>query len=157
MNAITRAAYFGPFLEHEDVTPQILARADVWIQAANAGLLAAELDGVKLYKNPFTGTHLSGTGAGGFRPLALLIGARRSPHKRAEAGDLYDPQRELAAWSIMNQRRLKALGIVAMEDPRWTPTWVHWQIVPVASGRFAYVPNEDPPLAAALPGQVIVG
>jgi hypothetical protein len=40
-----------------------------------------------------------------------------------------------------------------IENPMWTPTWVHLQIVPPHSGRRIFVPSENPPLAAALPEQ----
>ena len=40
-----------------------------------------------------------------------------------------------------------------MEDPQWTPTWVHLQIVPPGSRRRVYIPSSKPALAAKLPEQ----
>jgi hypothetical protein len=155
MLPITIEQYLGPHSMSADATPEIRGRAAQLLEKVNAALLLAEQDGVRLFKNPFTGGHVGGRGNGGFRPRNSSVGAPSSRHKSAEAIDLYDPQRELATWSLNNEARLEALGIVAIEDPRWTPSWVHWQIVPVPSGRFAFVPSNTPPLAAALPGQVV--
>jgi hypothetical protein len=40
-----------------------------------------------------------------------------------------------------------------MEDPQWTPTWVHLQMVPPGSHRRVYCPSSKPPMVAKLPEQ----
>lgn len=155
MIPLTVAQYLGPYADHPDATSEMRGRAARLLDVVNAALLVAEQDGVRLVVNPATGSYISGSGNGGFRSRDCPIGAASSTHKRAEGIDICDPRRELATWSLNNEARLEALGIRAMEDPRWTPTWCHWQVVPVKSGRFAFIPNSSPPLAAALPGQVI--
>ena len=38
-----------------------------------------------------------------------------------------------------------------MEDPRWTPTWLHVQTIPPKSGRVVFIPNSSPPLDPSFP------
>lgn len=149
MNAITLTQYLGPYYGHPDVIDPVLARARILLEAANAALLLAEKDGVVLRDNPLTKSLIAGSGNGGFRPNGSSVGAPSSRHKSGEALDLYDPERQISSWSLANGPRLRRAGIAAIEDPRWTPTWCHWQIVRVPSGRFAFIPSNDPPLAAA--------
>ena len=56
-------------------------------------------------------------------------------------------------------QRIDALQEIGlwMEDPQWTPTWVHLQIVPPGSRRRVYIPSSRPPLAARLPEQLTGG
>lgn len=168
---ITRAQYLGHYAGEAWVTPRVIANADALLLPVNAGLLLARQDGVHLRVNPVTLCLVGGTGNGGIRPDVVLdrngrpIGAGKSWHKRhaneqgleegPAAVDVFDPARELCAWSLHNQARLEAIGIVAMEDPRWTPSWCHWQTVRVPSGHFCYIPSADPPLAAAVAGQIV--
>src|SRR3990167_790920 len=72
--------------------------------------------------------------------------AKGSKHLSGEAVDLADPGRLFARclWSTPSLLETCALW---MEDPRWTPTWVHLQIVPPGSGRHIFVPSSAPPLA----------
>jgi len=80
--------------------------------------------------------------------------AEHSRHISAEACDLHDwPDRRLCRWALRHQEHLKQCGIAAMENPQWTPTWLHVQIVPVPSGNFVFRPSMDPPLADPLPEQ----
>jgi hypothetical protein len=93
----------------------------------------------------------------GWRPLevndATANAAKGSKHIKALAVDLRDtPKRDLARWCLRNQKHLESIGLW-MEDPRWTPTWVHLQIVPPGSGRRVFVPSIKAPLAAPLPEQ----
>lgn len=149
MRALTVDDYFGKYAAHADATSEKRRTSARMLDKVNAALLLAEQDGVKLHFNPITGCHIGGSGNGGFRPMDCPIGASSSKHKSAEAVDIYDPERQLAAWALANEARLKAIGILAIEDPRWTPSWVHFQVVGVPSGHFAFVPSSDPALAAA--------
>jgi hypothetical protein len=40
-----------------------------------------------------------------------------------------------------------------MKDPQWTPSWVHLQSVPPASGDRVFIPAASPALAEKLPEQ----
>lgn len=168
---ISSRQYFGRYEGHPHATPRVCANVFALLDLVNAALLLARQDGVLLRCNPVTRCAIAGTGNGGFRPDDCKVGAEFSWHRRwgrlaaelrregEEPGpgalDVFDPARELAAWSIHNRARLEAIGIVGMEDPRWTPTWVHWQIFRVPSGRWCYIPSSAAPLAAAVPGQVV--
>jgi hypothetical protein len=93
----------------------------------------------------------------GWRPLAVndvtSNAAKGSKHISGLAADILDyPQRDFARWCLRNLAQLERIGLW-MEDPRWTPTWVHLQIVPPGSGRRVYIPSVKPPLAAPLPEQ----
>jgi hypothetical protein len=87
--------------------------------------------------------------ASGWRPAAVndatANAARSSRHLTAEAVDLPDADRTLAGWCVDNLDTLKEIGLW-MEDPRWTPTWIHLQIVPPKSGKVVYIPSTKPPL-----------
>lgn len=151
MTPLTLQAYLGPYFGQ--IAHQVETDGEILVEIANDALAAAEADGVEILVNPATGTHIAGSGNGGVRPPDSPVGASRSAHKRGRAIDIYDPSRGLARWSLSNLERLKLLGIRAVEDPRWTPSWCHWQDEPLASGNVVFIPNATPPLAEALPEQ----
>ena len=68
----------------------------------------------------------------------------RSKHLSGEAVDIPDPYRDLASWCVDNLEMLEGLQLW-MEDPRWTPTWVHLQTVPPRSGRRVFIPSTASP------------
>lgn len=155
MNPITVIQYLGPYADHPDASSEKRGTAARLLDKVNAGLALAEADGLVLPINPHTGCHIAGNGNGGFRPQACAIGAGGSQHKEAHAADIYDPLRELAAWSLRNKDRLRAIGIRCIENPQYTPTWCHWQDVDVRSGSFSFIPSRDAvALAPALPEQL---
>lgn len=145
---ITLAEYFGPYAHHQAVTPDIRFKATAMLDVVNDLYERAAQDGCELPDNPATGSGISGQGNGGFRPPESKVGAANSTHKDGRAVDRYDPRREFAAWCLAHPEELQKRGL-HMEDPRWTPTWVHLQDVPPHSGRVVYVPSTDPALAAA--------
>jgi hypothetical protein len=118
---ITLEQYLGKYLEHPDCTPGVKGNAIVLLDLVNAGLLLAQGDGVQLRINPITGSLVAGSGNGGFRPDECPIGALASWHKRhyrpgrarelgPAACDVYDPARELVAWSLENKARWSRSG-----------------------------------------------
>lgn len=152
---ITLDEYFGPYWAGEYCTPQLQDDARRLLLAVNPALELAITEGVPVMPNPKTGTYVSGEGHGGFRGPDFHGGALHSKHRAALAVDVYDPLHHLAAWSLRNQDRLRQLGIRCMEAPRFTPTWVHWQVVDVGSGSWAFVPSRDAvALADPLPGEL---
>lgn len=159
MTPITAEKYFGPYAASPDATPQVRASAEAMIAMVNDLRETAIAAGVPEYINPFNASPISGSGHGGFRDQACTIGATRSTHKTGHGVDIWDPHRELARWCIENLAELRARGL-HMEDPRWTPTWVHLQDIPPGNPpiptKTVYIPSNAPPLAAALPGQVVV-
>lgn len=92
----------------------------------------------------------------GWRPKsvndATANAAKTSKHLTAEAGDIEDADRAFAQWCVKNADVLAECGLW-MEDPRWTPTWVHLQRVPPKSGKRIYIPSNAQQKAPALEGQ----
>lgn len=86
----------------------------------------------------------------GWRPAAINAAtpgsAKKSTHMLGLSVDLGDESGELRKWVISNLDKLKACGLYC-EDFRWTPTWVHFQIVAPTSGNRIYVPSAAPALA----------
>ena len=151
---ITMADYLGPYASHPDATSEIRGTAARMLDKVNRLHTLAEADGVQLRTNPKTGSRVSGSGNGGFRPQDCPVGSASSPHKIGRGVDTYDPDRSFAAWCLAHIEVLAAEGLF-MEDPRWTPTWTHLDDRGPKSGRRVFIPSNDPPLCAALPGQVI--
>lgn len=152
---ITLEQYAGPYLAHVDFTLERRSAAIDLLAAVNAVLAMAEADGVEFEKNPNTRTFISGNGNGGFRPQTCPIGAANSAHKQGQGIDIAEVLgRRFARWCLANQPRLIAAGIRGMEDPRWTPLWVHLQTRSVASGHFVFIPDSTPPHCPALPEQM---
>jgi len=92
----------------------------------------------------------------GWRPQsvndATANAGKNSNHLTANAADIGDPDRAFAQWCVNHPDVLAECGLW-MEDPRWTPTWVHLQRVPPKSGKRIYIPSNAPPKAPALEGQ----
>ena len=135
-----------------DCTIEIMRNASRTIDVVNKVLAAMEADGVDI-----KGVKI----ASGWRPPAVndhtANAAHTSKHLTAEACDIADfPDRRLCRWALRNEEKLRALG-VHIEDPRYTPSWLHVQTVPPASGKFCFIPSSAPPLVAALPEQLHVG
>lgn len=149
---ITLAQYLGPYAEHVDASAAVRAAAARMLEKVNRIHALAEADGHVFPTNPATGSRVSGRGNGGFRPQDCEVGSPNSPHKLGRGVDTYDPQRSFARWCLRNLARLEAEGLY-MEDPRWTPTWVHLDDRGPKSGRRVFVPSSSPALAQALPEQ----
>lgn len=115
----------------------------------NAGVLVARVNTLLRLTDP--APHQV---ASGWRPPAVndatTNAAAHSKHRTGQAVDLVDvAPRLLARWCLSHLEDLETIGLW-MEDPRWTPSWVHLQLVPPGSGKRVYVPSTAPALAAAL-------
>lgn len=145
---ITIEDYFR--LNERHRTPALDATAEAMLEKVDALRAEAEAAGVDFGIDPDTGTEISGakggSGAGGFRPPGSVFGAPSSAHKTAHAVDVYDPARRFASWCMAHLERVSAYGL-HLEDPRWTPGWVHLQDVPPRSGKVVYIPSTAAPLA----------
>ena len=117
-----------------ELTDEIRDNAEEMLAKANALLERADMD------------FINGVNSG-WRPKsvndATANSGSHSKHITAEAVDIPDPERKLARWCCDNQDALQDIGLW-MEDPRWTPTWVHVQIVPPGSGKRIYIPSSAP-------------
>ena len=141
------AAYPG------ELTDAIRTNVNELLGRVNLLLAWALRDGVRPALDARTRCHV----ASGWRPAAVndatANAAKSSRHLTGEAIDLRDSgTRDLARWCLKNIGALEEIGLW-MEDPMWTPTWVHLQSVPPASRRRVYVPSTRPPLASRLPEQ----
>ncbi len=72
--------------------------------------------------------------------------AKASKHMLGLAVDIYDPDGALWSWVLQNLALMQKLGLY-MEDKRWTPSWVHFQLGPPASGKRIFIPSLAPALA----------
>lgn len=129
-----------------DNARELLGRVNLLLSWAIADHVQPALDRT-------TGTHV----ASGWRPPAIndatSNAAHASRHLTGEALDLRDTgTRDLARWCLRNLDALEEIGLW-MEDPQWTPSWVHLQIVPPGSRRRVYCPSTKPALAVKLPEQ----
>lgn len=138
----------------DDLTDEVRDNAGLLLERVNRLLESAAAKDVNPAIDATTGTFV----ASGWRPRTVNDSTRNSGknsrHIVGLAIDLRDtvPERPLARWCLRNLDLLEEIGLW-MEDPQWTPTWVHLQAVPPGSGRRVYVPSTAPALAAALPEQ----
>ncbi len=134
---ITVSQYFGPWNDHKDVTEARRENADALLTDVNRLLNAAEQVGIKVPINPNTGSQVSGTTYGGFRPQLCPQGAPNSSHKEADGIDIYDPQNRLDDW--INDDILEVYGLYR-EHPDSTHTWCHLTKRAPRSGRRSFFP-----------------
>jgi zinc D-Ala-D-Ala carboxypeptidase len=91
----------------------------------------------------------------GYRAPAVnkaVGGAANSAHMSGQAMDIADgPKRALARFCLSNLALLEEQGLW-MEDPQWTPGWVHLQTREVPGAR-VFRPNMNPPLTPKLKEQ----
>jgi hypothetical protein len=147
---ITEDDYFAGCALSRDITAEVKANAAEMLERVNRLRNLAAADGVELQRNPATWSGVSGAGSGGFRPQNSRVGATYSKHKTGHAVDSYDPHRQLASWCMGHLDVLEQIGLW-LEDPRWTPTWVHLQDLPPGSGKTVYIPSTAPALAGEPP------
>ena len=135
---ITLHAYWmGRDVTHADeLTAEINVNAQITVAKANELLARAG-------RNDINTVH------SGWRPRSVNDATSNagalSKHLSAEAVDLPDADRTLCEWAVDNLDIVKDIGLW-MEDPRWTPTWLHVQTVPPKSGKIVYIPSSKPPL-----------
>jgi hypothetical protein len=83
----------------------------------------------------------------GWRPPAINAAtpgaAANSKHMIGLAADISDMDGSLWAWVLQNLQLMKDNDIF-MEDRRWTPTWVHFQLGQPGSGHRIFVPSASP-------------
>ena len=124
----------------KELTPQIKANAEETIGRVNELLaLAGRSDDAV---------------ASGWRPAAVndhtANAASHSKHLTGEAVDVADPDRTLATWIADNLEALEQCKLWA-EDFRWTPHWVHLQIVAPKSEKRIYIPSVAKALDPSFP------
>ena len=131
--------YFGKWWGHADVTDSRIENAESLLDACADLEAIARMDGVEFPINPNTGTQVSGSEFGGFRPQSCRVGVPSSAHKEAEAVDRYDPTGDIDKWCMKNLSKLEACGIY-IEHPSATEGWSHWSIRRPKSGNRVFYP-----------------
>ena len=125
----------------EELTDEITRNAEITVSKVNELLARAGRSDIHTVNS-------------GWRPAsvneATANSGKSSRHLTAEACDLPDADRTLAGWAVDNLDDLRDIGLW-MEDPRWTPTWLHLQIVPPGSGKLVYIPSVSKPLDPSFP------
>jgi hypothetical protein len=120
------------------LTPTLRENAETIVEKANKFLEAAANDGIPSYSPVL---------ASGWRPdrynHLIPNSAKKSRHITCEAVDLRDPDGFLAAFAKRRIDLLEELGLY-MEDPRYTPKWVHLQTRAVPSGNRIFIPYRSP-------------
>lgn len=136
---ITLAQYVGPHAKSKDWTQWRRDTANLLLLRVNALMARAERDGVVFPVNPVTGSQVSGTTYGGFRPQDCPIGKSNSTHKDGAGIDLFDPNNRIDDWCMDHQSILVA-NAIWLEHPDHTNTWSHWQGRGVKSGNRVFKP-----------------
>lgn len=83
----------------------------------------------------------------GWRPAEINAAtpgaAAHSKHMIGLACDIKDNDSSLWAWVLNNLTLMQQLGIF-MEDKRYTPGWVHFQLGAPGSGKRIFIPSAAP-------------
>ena len=129
--------YFGKWIDHKDATEERKQNAEDLLDKVNSLLdYAFEFD-IDLIVNPATGSYVSGSQYGGFRPQSCPIGSPNSAHKEGQAIDIYDPQNVLDNW--ITDVILSKFGLYR-EAPLDTPKWCHLSTRRPKSGKRTFKP-----------------
>jgi hypothetical protein len=136
-----------------DLTPEIVQNAQSLMQRVATLLEKAAAENVSPGIDEATRTCV----ASGWRPKSVnektANASATSLHLNGMGIDLREaPSRALARFCLRNLDLLAELDLW-MEDPRWTPTWVHLQSRAPGSNDRVFIPSDAPPLVAALPEQ----
>jgi len=88
----------------------------------------------------------------GWRPKThntKIGGAPSSNHIKGLAIDIKDTDNRVFQYVLQNLKLAEQLGLY-FEDKRWTPTWVHIQLVKPKSGKRIFIPSSSAPLNAKI-------
>jgi hypothetical protein len=130
---ITLTDYFAGYVDHPDITQAHIDNAVILLAAVNGLLTEALRNGkVDLETNPKTGTLISATKNGGWRPKNCPEGAPNSSHKEGKGIDVYDPDGDIDGW--IDDDVLEWFGLYR-EHPAQTKGWFHATTRPPKSGR----------------------
>lgn len=122
---ITSERYFGKNI----VSPDIAVAAQDLLNKVNAFLehWDREAHMTSGYRSPEYNKTVKGA-------------APNSNHMSGKAIDISDSDKALAKFCLVKKQLLADYGLWC-EDPRTTPTWVHFQSVPPKSGNRFYIPS----------------
>lgn len=129
---ITIDQYAGVYVTSPDWTNEKKDAAEKLLAKVNPFLdyLRTRIVGGKTPVNPKTGSLISGTKNGGFRPRDCPEGASNSSHKEGRGIDIYDPQNRIDDWINTfthddgSNSLLSKYGLY-IEHPSATNGWCH--------------------------------
>ena len=149
--------YMGRDITHPvELTEALRGNANDLLYRVNRFLFCAAKDGIYPSIDEVTHNYVSS----GWRPLGVNArtqnAAANSRHIVCQAIDLQDDPvgRTLARWCVKHANAEMAACGLYMENPQWTPDWVHLQSVPPASRKRIFIPSLSPPLAMPLQEQL---
>lgn len=136
---ISTEDYFKGYSGHPGVTAAHRANAERLLSRVDTLLRrCVTFCNATLDVNPKTGTLVSGSFNGGWRPKDCPEGAERSSHKEARGVDVYDPDGDIDNAIMANKNWLTELGL-AIEHPAATRGWAHiTDRVPPSGNRVFY-------------------
>jgi hypothetical protein len=137
---ITLTDYFAGYVNHPDITQAHIDNAVILLAAVNGLLTEALRSGkVDLETNPKTGTLISATKNGGWRPKNCPEGAPNSSHKEGKGIDVYDPDGDIDEFCVYNLTALEKYGLY-LEEPGSTRGWCHLTTRRPNSGNRVFYP-----------------
>lgn len=119
---ITVEQYFRAYVDHTEITPEIQENAVELLRKVNGLLEECVGDGWVPRANPATGSLISGTKNGGWRPSDSPVGAPKSSHKQGRGVDVADADNSLDA--MVDDDMLADHGLYR-EAPSATKSWCH--------------------------------
>lgn len=134
---ITNADVVGPWNKCPDLIPAYMDNISALVLCVNKLLDMARTTGIRFKINKSTGTLISGTRYGGFRPKSCPEGAPGSAHKVGKAVDVYDPDGILDKW--ITDDLLRECNLYR-EHPDKTDGWCHLTIRRPGSGNRTFWP-----------------
>jgi len=130
---------------------ELLKGRDVQFQQDYTDVISANLDALLIPLNKIRDAYGQPMIVdSGWRPPEVNAktpgAAKQSKHMLGLACDISDASGQLMNWVLANLDLMKQLNIY-MEDFRWTPTWVHFQLGAPGSGKRIFVPSANRPLS----------
>lgn len=134
---LTQEDYFAAYSGHPDITDEIRINCGELLVKVNALLEDCISLGWKPLVNPATGTLISGTKNGGWRPPESHVGAPDSSHKKGSGVDVADGDGTLDR--LIDDELLEKHGLYR-EHPDDTLGWSHLTTRAPRSGRRTFKP-----------------
>ncbi len=130
--------YAGKWSGSPDWTQPRILNATTMLRRVNLLLDYMEREhGIEPPRNPVTGSQVSGSTYGGFRPQNCPQGAPNSSHKEGQAVDIYDPQNKLD--DALTDEILTQFDLYR-EHPDATKSWCHLSSRAPRSGKRTFLP-----------------
>lgn len=129
--------YFRAYVGHAEITPEIHENAVELLRKVNALLEECVGNGWVPVENPATGSLVSGSTNGGWRPSDCPIGSANSSHKQGRGVDVADADNSLDA--MVHDVMLAEHGLYR-EHPDDTQNWCHLTDRAPKSGKRTFKP-----------------